>query len=120
MTDKEKIIIGGVDVSKCRFLDVERDKEDYPEMGGRYTAYECILTSRDCECSKDCYYKQLKRKTQECDCYRKALEEIEAATKINCEEICGKNYDTCNDKDCLTKQIIDIVNKVKKGNTNDK
>ena len=44
-----------------------------------------------------------------------ALEEIERQSKINCEEICGKNYDTCNDKDCLTKQIIDIISKAKDG-----
>ena len=35
------------------------------------------------------------------DRYREVLEEIKTVTKINCEEICGKNYDTCKDRDCL-------------------
>lgn len=54
MTDKEQIIIGGVDVAGCkyfnRFRNICRNKN------------LCC----DCEKNQDCYYKQLKRKTQEC------------------------------------------------------
>lgn len=100
MIDKEKIIIGGVDVSKCRFLDVERDKEDYPEMGGRYTAYECILTSRDCECSKDCYYKQLNRKEQALNAILELVEE---------------NKNTCQYQG-ICKSILEIIKQAKGNN----
>lgn len=45
--------------------------------------------------------------------YREALEEIEKATKINCEEICGRKFEDCNDFLCPSKNIIDIINKAK-------
>ena len=45
--------------------------------------------------------------------YRKALEEIEAATKINCEEICGRKFENCNDTSCFSVNILDIINKAK-------
>lgn len=54
----------------------------------------------------------IKKEKELTHCY-KALEEIEKQSRINCEEICGRNYDTCKDKDCLTKQIINIIDKVK-------
>ena len=47
------------------------------------------------------------------DRYRKALEEIEAATKINCEEICGRKFENCNDTSCFSVNILDIINKAK-------
>ena len=120
MTDKEQIIIGGVDVSKCRFLDVEEDKEDYPEMGGRYTAYECILTSNDCEFSNDCLYKKYQRKTAECEKYEQALEEFELliTNHISSCEKCPDNkngycigIDECSNRSL--KKILDIINKAK-------
>lgn len=46
-------------------------------------------------------------------CYRKALEEIEAATKINCEEICGRKFENCNDTSCLSAEVRNIISKAK-------
>lgn len=48
------------------------------------------------------------------DRYRKALKEIEKATKINCEEICGRKFENCNDTSCLSAEVLDIINKAKK------
>ena len=80
MTDKEQIIIDGVDVSRCKYLPYCNDKQG------------------NCAFEPNCYFKQLARKTQECEelenkikklrknlaleietnnRYRKALEEIE-------------------------------------------
>ena len=39
--------------------------------------------------------------------YRKALEEIEKIVKINCEEICGRKFEDCNDTSCFS--VIDIL-----------
>ena len=57
MTDKE-IIIDGVDVSGCKYC-------------LKMTKYRCTI-QRDiykwlCEENPNCYYKQLKRKEQECE-----------------------------------------------------
>ena len=66
MTDKQ-IIIDGCDVSGCEFLDnVEYDKL-------------CLMISHRNECQvncsnkPNCYYKQLKRKEQECEEIRNKL-----------------------------------------------
>lgn len=111
MTDKEQIII---DTNQCKYKDkyinyclAERDA-----IGESYT----ICTGTDCyfkqlarkmrECKKwkhqaelgsettDRLARQLEEKTQECESYRKALEEIE---KI-CEEglYAGINYEILN------------------------
>ena len=47
--------------------------------------------------------------------YRKALEEIETVTKINCEEICGRKFADCKDTSCFSANILDIINKAKGG-----
>lgn len=49
MTDKEQIIIDGVDVSKCKYLPYCNDKQG------------------NCAFEPNCYFKQLARKTQECE-----------------------------------------------------
>ena len=88
----KKIIINGVNVSKCRFLDVEEDKEDYPEMGGRYTAYECVLTSNDCEFSNDCLYKKYQRKTAACEKLQEQISKIKEYVRHNMFDIDCENW----------------------------
>lgn len=75
MTDKEEIIIDGVDVSKCRYFLKDTEGQDYNtdefvkgccEAKGCYIGCEFIGYSI-CRGDKDCYYKQLKRKEQECE-----------------------------------------------------
>lgn len=58
MKDKE-IIIDGVDVSKCCWCDFEPDTDPY-----------CRINDGEdlgCEDNSNCYFKQLARKTQECE-----------------------------------------------------
>lgn len=55
----------------------------------------------------------LQKEIEENDRYRKALEEIKEIVKINCEEICGRKFEDCNDFLCPSKNIIDIINKAK-------
>lgn len=135
MTDKEKIIIDGVDVSKCSSIDIDCGIVYCSEYGRNVY----------CESNNSCYYKQLARKTQECEeleeqdyknlkiihsnfnqikslraentRYRKALEEIEEELKedIYCEsQECG-----CDDSEeclrCTKDLILDIINKAKDG-----
>ena len=81
MTDKEPIIIDDVDVSKCKHFNYGEgynpETEEFVEG-----ACECI-TAHDsygefmyygiCK-ERDCYYKQLKRKEEECEELRDELE----------------------------------------------
>lgn len=64
MTDK-KIIIDGVDVSECRNYD-------------RNQFWECKPFACHCYELPNCYFKQLKRKEQECNEYKDKVEYIHA------------------------------------------
>ena len=146
MNSKEQIIIDGVDVSGCKSLDGWKHcnccndliKTIYPK------ATKChVEEDLRCETYPNCYYKQLARKTQECeelkntlkkltrgvvlpaiqepevinltDRYRKALEEIEKELK---EDVyCESQECGCDDFEeclnCVKTQILDIIYKAK-------
>lgn len=88
MTDKEIII----DVNKCKYRDTHSNfcLAERDNIGECYT----ICTGNDC------YFKQLRRKEQEYDRCKQALEKIEEVIKA---------YDGSD----LLKDIRTIVNKVK-------
>lgn len=65
MTENKPIMIDGVDVSGCKKLDREY-APNYPEIGGYDWFNECKETSTDCQ-GRNCLFKQLARKTQECE-----------------------------------------------------
>lgn len=75
MKDKEQIMIDGVDVSKCRYFLKDTEGQDYNtdefvkgccEAKGSCIGYEFAGYGL-CRGDKDCYFKQLARKTQECE-----------------------------------------------------
>lgn len=127
MTDKEQIMIDGVDVSKCEHWNICKQCElsQLPQSN-----YELL-----CKDNPHCYFKQLARKTQECEelkkkietykcstnChkyieaarYRKALEEIEGIVKLDCD-YCKENcYNQHCDEDCNTQATLDIISRAK-------
>ena len=142
MTDKEQIMIDGVNVGGCKYLNTFSDCDGYH--------YYCDLAddikNEYCEHYKGCYFKQLARKTQECGelkkqfetseewrikaeglnekldlkntRYRKALEEIEGLISddefIRCpiNDDVNCNYFTRN-------KILNIINKAKGENKNE-
>lgn len=63
MTDKGQIMINGVDVSGCSY---------YNPLGN----YNCGGTKK-CSQWSNCYFKQLARKTQECEELKEKLRELE-------------------------------------------
>lgn len=133
MTDK--IIIDGIDSSKCTHI-----------SNFENVLFVCEETGRECEVSKNCYYKQLKRKEQENEELKKSmdvivehsryykkeyerltkqtkqlkqvLDKIEKFIKLQCatykdlakSEICMTD---CNSKNCWVKYIFDIIDKAK-------
>lgn len=125
-SDKEQIIIDGVDVSECLFYQANFE-EDYDVRIKHF----CSNWHNSCESinNSNCYFKQLARKTQECeelkekyeeikedrynlnmemytlDRYRKALEEI--------DEFCITYSDNHDAYETVYKYILDIINKAK-------
>ena len=67
MTDKEQIIIHGCNVSECLFYQ-SNFEEDYDVKIKHF----CSNWHNSCESANNsnCYYKQLARKTQECDIWK--------------------------------------------------
>lgn len=141
MTDKEQIIIDGVNIIDCDNYYVEQETDQV----------KCDLSGEYCRENKNCFYKQLARKTQECealksesftrdslitlqeeeieelkrkvelmmdcpDCkvdeYKKALDEIE---RICLEDVHIFADGTELRYDSLD-AILDIINKLKGGN----
>ena len=101
MTDKE-IIIGGVDVSKCSYGELEK------AIFKCSCEYNVRSASMFCKDNPNCYFKQLKRKEQEVNKYKQALNEIEdVADDYNRVEKTSQYYRDGFD------EIQDIINEVK-------
>ena len=64
MTDKEQIMIDGVDILDCDNYYVEQETDQV----------KCDLSGEYCRENKNCFYKQLARKTQECEELKQRLE----------------------------------------------
>lgn len=146
MTDKEQIIIDSCKIEECVNF------RDEVSIGSTVLKNACSIglwqrhyknleesCKMSCKCDENtnCSFKQLARKTQECEelkdarfnlnCeiyslnrYRKALEEIEEATKRLKKDLCGHcgwyGTDSCTPSGMvcgeLTK-ILDIIDKAK-------
>ena len=95
--EHKPIYLDGVDVSGCKYLPYCNDKQG------------------NCAFEPNCYFKQLARKTQECNRYRKALEEIEEELKedMYCEsQKCGcDDFEEC--LKCTKEHILDIISRAK-------
>ena len=124
MTDKQ-IIIDGVNITGCTWCDFEPDAEPY-----------CRINDGEdlaCEDNLNCYFKQLARKTQECEELKERLVRTEEDLKYQCvdcmnvksdryhkalEEIEGivKNFGSYAAwQEQRINKILDIINKAKGG-----
>ena len=98
MEDKERII-DGVDVSGCKYA----CNTAFGKNGCKHPMMKNIYCSKN----PNCYFKQLQRKTAECEKYKQALEEIEKCIKeyIDNKELYNRRLN----------KILDIINKIKEG-----
>ena len=98
MTNKE-IIIDGVNVSGCENL-----------MQG-IVLFGCMEDRKTCSCmnNPNCLYKQFKRKEQECEKYKQALDEIEKYLDVQQKYFDGEDYHN----------LLDIISKAR-GQINDR
>ncbi len=145
MTDKEQIIINGVDVSECEFFDGSHLCKCDKTIIDEHKKLKNIFSVKyvNCRDNYNCYFKQLARKTQECEelkkqvetsekwrikaeslnekldlkntYYRKALEEIEK--ELEEDVYCESQECGCDDFEeclnCVKTQILNIISKVK-------
>lgn len=92
MTDKQ-IIIDGIDVSKCKYIDIENFEK--PMCHCITQRNEC---ERPCEDKKNCYYKQLARAKQE----DKKLEKI---VNKSAERFCNDYLETFKENERLKSEL---------------
>lgn len=109
---ERKIIINDIDIANCKFW------KGYCRIGSL-----CDYARHLCEVKSDCYYKQLKRKEQECEKYKQALNDIlSIATNsdmLPCADFevdCTKCKDRITEKGkrCMRYGLIKIKNVVEK------
>lgn len=76
VTMTNKIMVDGIDVNGCIFY-MPNYKEDDTKI-----EYFCLITQKEHSCDKQpCYYKQLKRKEQECEELKK--ENLKLQKEVN-------------------------------------
>lgn len=99
MEDKQ-IIIHGVDVSRCMFFNEEYEEDDIQIKN--FCEWQ-FVPCQEFDCAK-CYFKNWKRKEQECEKLKKGLNLILTVQK-NCKECPHQKLDVdvlvC-DLDCAT------------------
>ena len=100
MTDKH--IIDEVNVSECGHY-WNGTCHAYVDNTGKFLL---------CLNNLNCYYKQLKRKEQECAKIKQALDEIEKIVKQTCSRRCTNDC-LGTRKHCGYGQILNIINKIK-------
>ena len=112
MIDKQ-IIIDGVPVQDCCYFDYEND------------GYEdsCYIHQNECS-AQNCYYKQLKRKEQECNKLKQTLADIKEIAEIDkgfCDKCDGDIETDCADcheggRVLLAKEILQKIRKCEEEN----
>lgn len=91
MTDKE-IIIDGVNVAECKYHSSTPSSE------------LCYMKGNKCNDNPNCYYKQLKRKTQECEELKKKFKNLFGIDNEECWTVAFLNDENARYKQAL-KQI---------------
>ena len=103
MTDKQ--IIDGVDVSKCKYIDIENFEKPICHCISQRN--ECEMP---CEYNKDCYFKQLARKEQECEELKKELMKKDEVNTFFNTPIEGWSNDPCGI--CKLKQTLAEIKEI--------
>ena len=113
MTDKQ-IIIDGVDVSECEYYN--KDDKTCREVNGKYETDICDFDK--CE-NSNCYFKQLKRKEQECEELKKQLMQKSEVDMFFNTPLEGWSNDPCEicphkaENEALKKQCNSLQQEVK-------
>lgn len=104
MTDKEQIIIDGVDVKNCKGIDLGL----FPLAKCKFLKFKTSdggIAGIWCSDHTNCYYKQLARKTQECEELKKENELLESQMAFNLSEMEIRLGNEVNRNETLSKEL---------------
>lgn len=93
MIDKD-IIIDSININKCEYASTTP------------SSVLCYMRGNKCKDNPNCHYKQLTRKTQECEQKEKELKELKHQYKLSCLDCEYKN--TKRDVDRYSKTLDEI------------
>lgn len=89
---KEQIIIDGVDVSECEFY-VHYDYGKFPHGCSLHKDMFGLFVCCDvADCCKNCYFKQLNRKTAECEKLQEQISKIKEYIRHNMFDVDCENW----------------------------
>ena len=100
MTDKEKTVVDGVDVSGCRYYSAEH-KLDFSNCGH-------ICEGTECKYKRLWYKKQLKRKEQECEELKEEQDEIKKFLGISHKTIMQRLEELHERSDKYKDRILEL------------
>ncbi len=107
---KEPIMIDGVDVYECEHFREEFTEFYLNDPDIDYINYCCAYTN-ECKKHSDCYYKQLKRKEQECEQLEKQLQKYRSVLEDIREDM--KQDTTCESRECGCDDYAECLNCIK-------
>ena len=87
--NKKPLIIDGINVSKCCYVIDYDPPEGQGTWGGAIHKGACRVYSKDCKYNPNCHFKQLARKTQECDIWKNQvliLDEEDVTVEVTQEQ----------------------------------
>lgn len=115
MTDKQ--VIDGVDVSGCKYLYIVYPDNKFNNKSGCYAESERCVKMTRCKNCPNCYYKQLKRKEQECEKLKQTLTEIKEIAKNTIKNVSDRCIET-TPMYSVHKQILQKISKCEVENGN--
>lgn len=113
MTDKEQIIVDGVDVSKCKWF-VYQDYTDIENDGLKSVCYSKDCKSGSCFNNTNCCYKQLARKTQECENLKAEEKYLKQCCQKAGEELAKHSFEYDGKEKNLVVQAMELNEKYEK------
>lgn len=114
MTDKEQIIINGIDVGDCNYIIDQDPPKTRGTWGGAIHKEACKIYSKDCKHTPNCYFKQLKRKEQECENLKAEEKYLKQCCQKAGEELAKHSFEYDGKEKNLVVQAIKLNEKYEK------
>ena len=114
MTDKEQIIIDGINVTNCNHIIAYDPPPEQGTWGGAIHKGACKICSKDCKYNPDCDYKQLARKTQECENLKAEEKYLKQCCQKAGEELAKHSFEYDGKEKNLVVQAIELNEKYEK------
>ena len=109
--NKEPLIVDGINVSKCCYV-IDYDPPEWQgTWGGAIHKGACRVYSKDCKYNPNCYFKQLARKTQECENLKAEEKYLKQCCAKAGEELAKHSFEYDGKEKNLVVQVMELNEK---------